>query len=126
MTKSPFDHTQDYELGDALRAVLSGHDDETFARRVMTRVADIQKAAGLGTPWWEVLGSWARPGMVAAAVGLILSATILVSGLFGGAEPLVALGDPLQPIDQAGVLSALLSAGQPPDLNEVLALGLGQ
>jgi hypothetical protein len=126
MTKSPFDHTQDQELGEVLRAVLTGHDDEAFARRVMARVADMQEAVGFSTAWWEVLGSWARPGLVAAAIGLILSATILVTGLFGGPEPPVALGDPLQPVDQAGVLSALLSAGQPPDLNEVLALGLSQ
>jgi len=124
MTKSPFDHTQDRELGDALRAVLSGEDDEAFTLRVLDSVAGVQAAAGWGTSWWDVLGSWARPGLVAAAIGLILSATILVSGLLGGPEPLVALGDPLQPADQASVLSVLLSAGQTPDLNEVLALGL--
>jgi len=124
MTQSPFDHTQDVELGEALRSVLSGRDDEAFARRVMARVAELQDAVGLRTAWWEVLGGWARPGLVAAAIGLILCTTILASGLLGRPEPLVALGDPLQPVDQAGVLSALLSAGQPPDLNEVLALGL--
>ena len=124
MTGSPFDHTQDHELGEALRAVLSGKDDEAFTRRVLAAVGGVQVSMGWGTNWWEVLGSWARPGLVAAAIGLILSVTILASGLLGGPEPLLTLGDPLQSADQASVLSALLSAGQPPDLNEVLALGL--
>jgi len=124
MMVSPFDHRQDRELGEALRAVLSADDDTRFVEGVLARAGELQDDV-YGVAWWEVLSAWARPGLVAAAAGLIAGITIWLSGMSGSTESMVALGDPLMPADEAGLPSALFAASQPPELNEVLALVMG-
>jgi len=66
---SPFDHRPDSELGDWLRETLSAPDDAAFVARVMERVpARIVREA-----WWDILGEWARPGLAAAALLVMLA-----------------------------------------------------
>ena len=125
MRVSPFDHRPDRELGKVLKSVLSGADEEAFVQRVMARVTEMQAGGTIGPVWWEILGTWARPGLVAAALGLIAGAMIWAGGLtFGGQNP-TALGDPLQSIGDSGVPAAFLATAQPPSLSEVMATALG-
>jgi hypothetical protein len=122
---SPFDHRPDRELGKALRSVLSGADEAAFVQRVLDRVAQVQTGGSLGPVWWEVLDDWARPGLAAAALGLVAGVMFWIGGLTLGGETAAVLGDPLQAVGDSGVPAALLATAQPPSLNEVLALGLG-
>lgn len=71
---SPFDHRKDPEIGEALQELLSSADDLAFARRVEAAAAAVY---GQISPsgWWDVLGTWARPG-VAAALALVAGATL--------------------------------------------------
>jgi hypothetical protein len=124
MTGSPFDHGQDQELGEALKALLSGNDEAGFVQRVLARVGEMPSGLLPRAPWWEVLGTWARPGLVAAGLGLALGATIWVSGLTSDPQPSTVLGDPLEPPEDPAFPAALLARGQPPDLSEVLVVGL--
>ncbi len=121
---SAFDHRPDRELGEALKALLSSDDDEGFTSRVLARVAALQNGITPAVTWWEVLSGWARPGLVAAGLGLALGATVWFSGLLSGGEGTVALGDPLQPPEDSTFPAALLARSQPPLLNEVLVVGL--
>jgi len=66
---SPFDHQPDAELGALLRETLTAPDHAGFVRRVIA-----QLPAALARPsGWEILGTWARPGLAAAAVLLFLA-----------------------------------------------------
>jgi hypothetical protein len=125
MRVSPFDHRPDRELGKALRSVLSGTDEEAFVQRVLGRVAEVRAGGAVGPAWWEVLDTWARPGLVAAALGLVAGVMIWAGGLTFGDQTTAALGDPLQSVGDSGVPAAFLATARPPSLNEVLALGLG-
>jgi protein involved in polysaccharide export with SLBB domain len=71
---SPFDHRRDPEIAEALREVLSSPDDLAFARRVEAAAAAVQGQMSR-SGWWDVLGTWARPG-VAAALALAGGATL--------------------------------------------------
>ncbi|UCD24124.1 MAG: hypothetical protein JSW51_14030 [Gemmatimonadota bacterium] len=124
MKVSPFDHRPDRELGKALRSVLTGADEEAFVQRVMTRVAEMHAGGYAGLAWWEVLDTWARPGLVAAALGLIAGVMIWAGGLTFGGENSAALGDPLQAVGDSGVPAAFLATARPPSLNEVMGAGL--
>jgi len=62
---SPFDHRPDPELGAWLRETLTVPEDPAFVARVMARIP-------VRTVWWEVLGEWARPGLAAAAILVML------------------------------------------------------
>jgi hypothetical protein len=66
---SPFDHQPDAELGALLREALTAPDRAGFAQRVMARLpAALARQSG-----WDILNTWARPGLVAAAVMLFLA-----------------------------------------------------
>ncbi len=125
MRLSPFDHRPDRELGKALKSVLSGADEDAFVQRVLNRVAEMQEGGSLGLAWWEVLDTWARPGLVAATLGLIAGVMIWAGGLTFGGQTTTVLGDPLQSVGDSGVPAAFLATAQPPSLNEVLAMELG-
>lgn len=102
MKKSlPFDHRPDPVLGAALGDALSAEDHSTFVARV---------AAALAVPrvvHWDILASWARPGIAAACVaaigaGLMLSALqpsmdLMASLATPSARHLVASGGPPHP-----------------------------
>jgi len=119
---SPFDHRQDRELGEALRSALSGKNEAAFVESVVARAASFQASAAERGDWWEVLGAWARPGIAAAAIGLAASLVFLWGGFRASADPAAVLGDPLQ---ASGEIPDVFLATQAPDLNEVLALELG-
>ncbi len=119
MRSSPFDHRPDRALGNALRETLSGHDEEAFVRRVMARVTEIQNGVTVGGDWWEVLGSWARPGLAAAAIGLVLAATVWIALIGGNPQANATLSDPLLTDDGQAIPAAFLAA-QPPSLDQLL------
>jgi negative regulator of sigma E activity len=60
---NPFDHAPDEQLGQLLRAGLPvpAHDD--FVHRTLALLAAEPRRSS-----WDVLGTWLRPGLVAAAI----------------------------------------------------------
>jgi len=89
---SPFDHTTDPELGDALLDVLDVRHDAEFVRQVLERV-------GLADSSWEILGHWARPAVAAALLLVALGGLFLgrmtgpADGRFVGGEAPRVLAD---------------------------------
>jgi hypothetical protein len=124
MRVSPFYHRPDRELGKVLRVVLSGQDEAAFVKRVMARAAELRQEGSIGLAWWEVLGVWARPGLAAAVLGLIAGAMIWFAGLRFGNQPMNVLGDPLQSVGDTEMPAAFLATLQPPNLDDILAIGL--
>jgi len=122
MMGSPFDHRQDRELGDALRAALSGSNEADFVQAVVAGAAELQDREILDNDWWGILNAWAKPGLVAAAIGLIAAAALWLSGVGIGTEASAIAADPLEA--SVEIPAAFLTA-QAPDINEVLALELG-
>jgi hypothetical protein len=110
---TPFDHRPDPALGAALRQALSADDDATFVARVLARAARPEAAAA----HWEVLASWARVGISAAAVAA-LAAGLLVGRAVSAPAPSVddLLADAAGP--SAG---ALVTSAQPPDASVLFA-----
>ena len=72
--------------------------------------------------WWEILNAWARPGLAAAVIGMLAAAALWWSGTGAQSNVSTALDDPLQ---AAVEIPAAFLASQAPDLNEVLALEMG-
>ena len=70
----PFDHRPDPVLGAALSQALSAEDHATFVARVTAALA-VPRALH-----WDILASWARPGIAAACVAA-LGAGLMVSAL---------------------------------------------
>src|SRR5213596_2759160 len=111
-----FDHRPDPELGAALRAALDPNDDQkAFVARVM---AQYEQALDRATvPTLDVLASWFRPGIAAAAAALIagflLGRTILTPAP-------ASIDTALAPIEGTG-LAALVTAPDPPDASVVFA-----
>jgi hypothetical protein len=118
MTESPsFDHKPDRELGAALRAALEPKDDHSaFTARVMAQfdsALDRSSVAAL-----DVLASWFRPGMVAAAAALVLGflfGRTMIERTGGSPESIDAA---MAPIEGPG-LAALVTAQDPPDASVV-------
>ncbi len=123
MSSSPFDHRQDRELGDALRVALSGKDEAEFVETVMARVADFQNQTRGGSDWWEILSGWARPGLAAATAGVVAAAVLWWIGIAGVTETETSL--PADPLRASAEIPAVFLTSQAPDLNEVLAIELG-
>lgn len=119
---SPFDHTQDPELGAALRAALSPADDAEFSRRVVA-ASDGAFAESLRPGWWEVLAAWAWPGLAAALVLVAVTAVWLGVGQGSGNGP-SGLGDPLAAVNGQLAVPALLASPGMPDVDIVLAVAL--
>jgi len=108
---TPFDHRPDAALGAALREALAPGDHAAFVARVLAGLEAPPRAAH-----WEILASWARAGIAAAAVAAF------VAGLLGER----ALRAPDSPVDllaaaAAPSAQALLAAPLPPDPSVVLA-----
>lgn len=123
MNSSPFDHRQDRELGDALRAVLSGKDEAEFVETVMARAAEFQDRESGITDWWEILSGWARPGLAAAAAGVVAAVVLWWIGISGFTGAQTSL--PADPLRASAEIPAVFLTSQAPDLNEVLAIELG-
>ena len=106
---TPFDHRPDPSLGAALRMALTSGDDPAFVARVLARVAR-------PLAYWEVLASWARAGITAAAVAG-LTATFLVGRTY--AAPVM---DPdLLAAAATPAARVLVATPRPPDPGVVLA-----
>jgi anti-sigma-K factor RskA len=107
---TPFDHRPDPVLGSALRRALSPDEQAAFVARVMAAL-DSARAAH-----WDVLASWARAGIAAAAIA------VLLGGLLVGRTRLTPAS-----IDDVLTLAAgpsapvLVGASSPPDPSVVLS-----
>jgi hypothetical protein len=111
-----FDHRPDPELGAALRAALEPKDDQkAFVTRVMARYE--QTLDGATIPTLDVLASWFRPGIAAAAAALIagflLGRTVLTPAPTSIDAAMAALEGP--------GLAALVTAQDPPDASVVFS-----
>jgi hypothetical protein len=111
-----FDHRPDPELGAALRAALEPKDDQqAFAARVM---AQYERPLDRATvPTLDVLASWFRPGIAAAAVALLAGFLIGRAVLTPAAASIDAA---MAPLEGPG-LAALVTAQDPPDASVVFA-----
>lgn len=112
MRSSPFDHRPLRELGRALREVLGADDNRAFVARVMREVRAID-VTRLGSDWMEVLGSWAGPGLVAAAAVVVLAVGVTISGTGPAPVQGAEAEDVLEPLAEASVLTL---ASSPPEV----------
>ena len=117
MRNSPFDHRPLRDVGTALRELLEAGDNRAFVARVLAevRALDMQRLRG---DWWEVLGAWARPGLVAAAALVALAVGLTLSA--APAEPVqqATADDALRAATEVSVLTV---AADPPDVAVILA-----
>ncbi len=113
----PFDHRPDPELGAALKAALEPKGDQSaFVARVMAQYDHALDRASI--PTLDVLASWFRPGMVAAAalvLGFLLGRAVLQSS-----PSTESLDAAMAPAEGPG-LAALVTAQDPPDASVVFA-----
>ena len=118
MMDSPsFDHRPDPELGAALRAALAPKDDQrAFVARVMARYDEALERATV--PTVEVLASWFRPGIAAAAAAL-LAGLLVGRTVFAPAPRVETIDAAMAPAEGTG-LAALVTAQDPPDASVVL------
>jgi len=117
MNESPsFDHRPDPELGAALRAALEPKGDHSaFVARVMAQYDNALEQSSVAM--FDVLASWFRPGMVAAAAALVLGFLFGRTVLGNRTESIDAA---LAPVEGPG-LAALVTAQDPPDPSVVFA-----
>src|SRR5262245_21060310 len=107
MTQSPsFDHHPDPELGAALHAALEPQDDHSaFVARVMAQSDHALERSSVAT--LDILASWFKPGMVAAAA-------LLVGFLFGrailGRATAESIDTALAPLEGPGLAALVMSA----------------
>lgn len=116
MTEQPsFDHRPDPELGAALRAALEPRDDHSaFVARVMAQYDHALDRSSVAT--FDVLASWFRPGMVAAAAALVLG--ILFGRTVVQPPDTDSIDAAMAPVEGPG-LAALVTAQDPPDASVV-------
>lgn len=111
---------KDDELGAALREALAPPaDQEAFVARVMAHYERALHRAPV--PMFDVLASWFRPGIAAAAAALI--AGFLVGRSFLTPAPATepaSLDAAMAPVEGPG-LAALVTAQDPPDASVVFA-----
>jgi len=116
MTEQPsFDHRPDPELGAALRAALEPKDDHAaFAARVLAQYDHALDRSSVAM--FDVLASWFRPGMVAAAAALVLG--ILLGRTVFQSPDTTSIDAAMAPVEGPG-LAALVTAQDPPDASVV-------
>jgi len=116
MTEQPsFDHRPDPELGAALRAALEPRDDHAaFVARVMAQYDNALDRSSVAM--FDVLASWFRPGMVAAAAALVLG--ILFGRTVLQSPDTASIDAAMAPVEGPG-LAALVTAHDPPDASVV-------
>jgi hypothetical protein len=114
MKDLPSDFRPDPELGAALRSALEPKDDHAaFVARVMARYDQALDRATI--PTLDVLASWFRPGIAAAAAALI--AGFLIGRAVLTPAP-TSFDAALAPLEGPG-LAALVTAQDPPDASVV-------
>jgi hypothetical protein len=118
MKESPsFDHRPDPELGAALRAALAPKAEDDHAAFVARVMAEYDRALERATiPTIDVLASWFRPGVAAAAAALILG--FLVGRTVLAPSTSASIDAAMAPVEGPG-LAALVSAEDPPDASVV-------
>jgi hypothetical protein len=100
---SPFGQERDAVLGEALRQALDAGDASAFVARVVTRAGGVH---------WDVLASWARPGIAAALVAATAAGFLV--GRMVTRPP--SLEDALVPAE-----AVVLESPGPPDAGVVFA-----
>jgi hypothetical protein len=112
MTEQPsFDHRPDPELGAALRAALEPKDSHSaFVARVLARYDKALERSSVAM--FDVLASWFRPGLVAAAAALVLG--ILFGRIVFQTPDTDSIDAAMAPVEGPG-LAALVTAQDPPD-----------
>src|SRR5713226_10275550 len=116
MNELPSDFRPDPELGATLRSALEPKDDHAaFVARVKARYD--QALARATIPTLDVLASWFRPGIAAAAAALIagflLGRTVLTPAP-------ASIDAAMAPLEGPG-LAALVTAPDPPDASVVFS-----
>src|SRR5438552_18782578 len=116
MKDLPSDFRPDPELGAALRSALEPKDDHAaFVARVMAQYERALERATI--PTLDVLASWFRPGIAAAAAALIagflLGRTVLT--------PAPASIDAGMALLEGPGLAAIVTAPDPPDASVVFS-----
>jgi hypothetical protein len=116
MTEQPsFDHRPDPELGAALRAALEPKDNHSaFVARVLAQYDNALDRSSVAM--FDVLASWFRPGLVAAAAALVLG--ILFGRTVLQTPDTASIDAAMAPIEGPG-LAALVTAQDPPDASVV-------
>src|SRR5437879_12640107 len=105
MKDLPSDFRPDPELGAALRSALEPKDDHAaFVARVMARYDQALDRATI--PTLDVLASWFRPGIAAAAAALIAGFLIGRAVLTPAPAPFDAALRPPDGPDRAGLATA--------------------
>lgn len=113
-----FDHRPDPELGAAVRDALAPHGDPAaFVARVMSQYDHALDRASI--PMLEILASWFRPGIAAAAAALVLGFLFGRTVLMPGTAP-ASIDAAMAPAEGPG-LAALVTAQDPPDASVVFA-----
>lgn len=120
---SPFDHRPDRELGAALRRALDAGDDAAFVRQVVAAADSLLAGRIAADTWWGVLSAWARPS-VAAALALLVAATLWLLSASAQGEAEVTLEDALRPADETDASALLVVGLTPPELDAILAASL--
>ncbi len=117
MRTSPFDHRPLRDLGKTLREVLETDDNRAFVARVMVevRAPDMRRLRG---DWWKVLGAWARPGLLAAAVLVALAVGLTLATAPTAPVRQATAEEALRAATEASVLTV---AVDPPDVGFLLA-----
>ncbi len=121
MKSSPFDHRPQRDLGNALREALGPVDDQEFVDRVLEdiRLIDLRR---FRNDWLEVLGTWVRPGLAAAAALVVLALAMTVSlRPVGPGDDTTAMDDAIRAQTLETSTSVLLAAPSPPQVDIILA-----
>jgi hypothetical protein len=121
LKSSPFDHRPQRDLGNALREALGPVDDQEFVDRVLEdiRLIDLRR---FRNDWLEVLGTWVRPGLAAAAALVVLALAMTVSlRPVGPGDDTTAMDDAIRAQTLETSTSVLLAAPSPPQVDIILA-----
>jgi len=112
---TPFDHRPDPALGSALREALAADDDAAFVARVLARAGRPAEAH------WDVLASWARAGIAAAAVAALIAGILVGRGMSAAPSASAVSVDELFAAAAGPSGRALMTAPQPPDASVLFA-----
>lgn len=103
---------------------LSGRDRQRLRERILLAAEPILARRGSPPTSWDVLAKWARPGLVAASVALlVLAGAWQMRDAPEPAAQQVALSDVLA-VSESGAVPALLLASNEPDADAVVVAAL--
>ncbi|MEE9197972.1 MAG: hypothetical protein V3U45_07485 [bacterium] len=99
-------------------------DDQEFVDRVLEdiRIIDLRR---FRSDWLEVLGTWVRPGLAAAAALVVLAlATTVSMRPVGPGDDATAMDDAVRAQTLETSSSVLLTAPSPPQVDFILATNI--